>query len=341
MMMYYRIAALLTAAIVVVVVVDGAAYNDKDEHHHHQRRALGGASRHASQADCTKSMTIQLYKDDPSVKLQFIPDKQVCHMAGPTSYVGSTADGKCQLVLVSSSSSSEDGGSSSSDAFAASVTCQDTGTVYSIGMDDTGAMTVMERKQEHYEEELESPEDEFLAKERDLLDARLAAAEEEDSHQEQMSLAAMNDTDHRHLQSMVFDVLVLYTHNAECRNANMTRGCTRSPQSETAMRDLINLAITETNTAFAMSMVMPYLNLLHVAYDPYLEESRGGTSNMALAALQAKNDYKLDNAHYLRQLYGADIVVLILDDPLSCGTAYVGPSKDYMFSVVSWSCATG
>lgn len=34
-------------------------------------------------------------------------------------------------------------------------------------------------------------------------------------------------------------------------------------------------------------------------------------------------------------------VVLILDDPVSCGAAYVGPSKDYMFSVVSWSCATG
>lgn len=302
--MLYRIAALLTIAV-IGFVVDGAHNDEEQQQHHHRRRALGGASRHAAQADCTKSMTIQLYKDDPSVKLQFIPDKHVCNMAGPTSYVGSTEDGICQLVLVSSSSS--DGTSS---AFAASVTCQGTGTVYSIGMDDTGAMMVMERNQDQYGEELESPDDEILAKERELLDARLAAAEEEEDyyyHQDQGSPLAMHDdTHHRQLQTMVFDVLVLYTRNAECRNANMTRGCTRSPQSEAAMRDLINLAVTETNTAFAMSMVMPHLNLLHVAYDPYIEDSRS-TSATALATLQGKNDNKLDNAHYLRQLYGADI----------------------------------
>jgi len=237
-------------------------------------------------------------------------------MAGPTSYVGSTEDGKCQLVLVSSSSSSSDGGRS--DAFAASVTCQDTGTVYSIGMDDIGAMMVMERNQEHYGEELESPDDDILINERALLDARLAVAEA--SYQEE---SRMHDTDHRNLQSMVFDVLVLYTRNAECRNANMTRGCTRSSQSEAAMRDLINLAVTETNTAFAMSFASPVLNLLHVAYDPYIEDSVSHITNRALASLQGKDDNKLDNAHYLRELYGADIVVLILDDPLSCGSAYV------------------
>ena len=337
-MMFNRIAAIiLTGAI---LVVDGATPSDfsNGEEEHYRRRALGGASRYASKADCTKSMTIQLYKDDPSLILEFVPDEQVCNMAGPTSYVGSTEDGKCQLVLVSSSSSSSsssDGGRS--DAFAASVTCQDTGTVYSIGMDDSGAMMVMERNQDHYGEELESPDDDILINERALLDARLAVAEEEGNYQEE---SRMHDTDHRNLQSMVFDVLVLYTRNAECRNANMTRGCTRSWQSEAAMRDLINLAVTETNTAFAMSFANPVLNLLHVAYDPYIEDSRE-TSNRALASLQGKNDNKLDNAHYLRELYGADIVVLILDDPLSCGSAYVGPSKDYMFSVVSWSCATG
>ena len=139
---------------------------------------------------------------------------------------------------------------------------------------------------------------------------------------------------------MVLDVLVLYTRNAECRNADSPRGCARSAQTETAMQDLINLAVTETNAAFAMSMVMPYLNLLHAAYDPSVESDRA-TSATALASLQGRGDGKLENAHVLRQKYGADIVVLLVDDPQSCGSAYAGPTKDFMFSVVSWSCATG
>lgn len=52
-------------------------------------------------------------------------------------------------------------------------------------------------------------------------------------------------------------------------------------------------------------------------------------------------DGKMDEAHTLREQYKADLVALIIDDPAYCGMAYLGPSKNYMFSVTAWNCATG
>ena len=35
------------------------------------------------------------------------------------------------------------------------------------------------------------------------------------------------------------------------------------------------------------------------------------------------------------------MVAMLIDDSQYCGIAYVGPSKDWMFSVTAWFCATG
>jgi len=45
--------------------------------------------------------------------------------------------------------------------------------------------------------------------------------------------------------------------------------------------------------------------------------------------------------HENREQYGADIVALIIDDPQYCGLAWLGPSKNLMYSVTAWDCATG
>lgn len=49
----------------------------------------------------------------------------------------------------------------------------------------------------------------------------------------------------------------------------------------------------------------------------------------------------MNEAHTLRDEYGADLVALIIDDPQYCGIAYLGPRTDLMFSVTGWNCATG
>lgn len=106
-------------------------------------------------------MDIKLYKDSPGMH-RFNPDKDACK-DGHT-YVGSTEDGKCQMTLVSDGSTT---------AFAASVTCEDTGAVYSIGTDGSGTMTVVERWQADFGEELDAF-DELPVEERALLEARIA-----------------------------------------------------------------------------------------------------------------------------------------------------------------------
>ncbi len=57
--------------------------------------------------------------------------------------------------------------------FAALLTSEDTGAVYSIGQDGDGAMTMVERPQEDYNPEL-NPLDKMPPEEWALLEARIA-----------------------------------------------------------------------------------------------------------------------------------------------------------------------
>jgi len=50
----------------------------------------------------------------------------------------------------------------------------------------------------------------------------------------------------------------------------------------------------------------------------------------------------MDDVHTKRELYGADIVAMIIDDSEYCGKAWLGPRESLMFSVVTdWNCVTG
>jgi hypothetical protein len=168
-------------------------------------------------------------------------------------------------------------------AFAASVTCEDTGAVYSIGTNGNGTMTVVERLQMDYGEELDAF-DEILPEEGALLETRIAAAATSpntaafstgglrgrvanqlrsigdrfltDNHH--------SDTVHRDLQgNIIIDAMVLYTADAECGNAGLPLGCVRTPTTEASIRSKIDLAIAETNTAYSLSGVKVALNLVH------------------------------------------------------------------------------
>lgn len=350
--MKFQVNLALLALIATLPALSECKDKDKKIKKERRREALGGTSLDASKADCAKSMGIKLYKDSPGM-LHFKPDKDACK-DGPT-YVGSTDDGKCHITLVSDGSSNI-----FSVAFAASVTCEDTGAVYSIGTDGSGTMTVVERWQADFGEELD-PFDKIPTEERALLEARIASTTS-DTTTAAVSLGGLrgkvanqlrsigdrfltenhhSDTVHRDLQgNIIIDAMVLYTADAECGNAGYTNSntglplvCERTPTTEASIRSLIDLAIAETNTAYSLSGVNVVLNLVHAAYDDYVETDDQRTT---LYALPGK-----PSVQALRAAYGADVVAMIAGRGQYCGVGYIGPSIGSMYSVSHYSCATG
>jgi hypothetical protein len=137
------------------------------------------------------------------------------------------------------------------------------------------------------------------------------------------------------------DVLVVWTSNAECRNSGLATGCTRTATTAGNMRSLINLAVTETNTAYDLSGVDTQLNLVHATHVGAYTEVSGDAFSQALNHITSTTDGVIDHVHTLREQYGADLVAMIIDDAQYCGLAWLGPSKGSMFSVTAWNCATG
>jgi hypothetical protein len=127
------------------------------------------------------------------------------------------------------------------------------------------------------------------------------------------------------------DVLVAYTSNAQSQVGGVA-----------AMQGLINLAVAETNLAYANSGVSQRLRLVHTVEVAYSE----GTFETDLARLGGNGDGYLDTVHSLRNTYGADLVSLIRTSGTYCGIAYLmaPPSTGFesaAFSVVAQNCATG
>jgi hypothetical protein len=131
----------------------------------------------------------------------------------------------------------------------------------------------------------------------------------------------------------VIDVLVVYTGAARAAAGGTT-----------AIRSLINLAMAETNTSYANSLVNQRLNLAHAAEVAYGET---GDVFADLQALQGTSDPYMGNVHSLRDTHAADEVVLIVENggPY-CGVAYLMTSvstsfASHAFAVVARDCATG
>jgi hypothetical protein len=105
------------------------------------------------------------------------------------------------------------------------------------------------------------------------------------------------------------DTMVVWTRLAECGNAGFLPGCTVTATTENMMRGLIDLAIAETNTAFALSGIFTALRLVHAYRDPdYVE---GNDFYTTLEHVTTPNDGFMDSVHRKRVLYGADVVQLI------------------------------
>jgi len=133
------------------------------------------------------------------------------------------------------------------------------------------------------------------------------------------------------------DVMVLWTEDAECKNAGLETGCTVTSDTNAQMLATVELAVVETNQGYANSQVNAQIRLVHSYRSDYQETSFSGS----LSDLRGQSDGRMDQIHAERRQYGADVVALLINDPQYCGLARVGPSYSSMFSVTAWNCATG
>ncbi len=122
----------------------------------------------------------------------------------------------------------------------------------------------------------------------------------------------------------VIDVLILYTDAARS-----------AAGSATAIQTLINQSIVQTNNAFSNSQVNTRLRLVYSGELAYTEAG----FDTDLQRLASTSDSFLNEAHTLRDQYGADLVSLLVAERSACGIAYVGNNAQYGFSVVNYDCA--
>lgn len=133
-------------------------------------------------------------------------------------------------------------------------------------------------------------------------------------------------------EGIVQDILVLYT------PASRTRY-----QNSGGVESRIVSAIAAANQAYANSSLALSLNLVHMAETQYVET---GDMGQALSALRQNGDGRMDEAHALRDQYGADLVALVDEDGNYCGIGYVMSSVStgfagYAFSVTASNCLSG
>lgn len=129
------------------------------------------------------------------------------------------------------------------------------------------------------------------------------------------------------------DILVAYTPTARDEAGGTT-----------AIENLIDLAVVETNQSYANSGISQRLTLQDTQEVAYSES--GFSWPTTLSRLAGTSDGYMDGVHALRDASCADAVVLIVGNTQYCGMAYLMSSVSSSFagsafSLVSYTCATG
>jgi hypothetical protein len=132
--------------------------------------------------------------------------------------------------------------------------------------------------------------------------------------------------------SGLIDVLVVWTPAAEA-----------AAGGSVAMNNLVDVAVAESNTAYANSAVGQRLRLVYKTQVTYTES---GTFEDDLARVTNPADGYMDNVPLLRNQFGADEVVLLINNTQYCGLAWLmtNPSPAFesnAYAVVHYDCATG
>jgi metallopeptidase family M12-like protein len=124
---------------------------------------------------------------------------------------------------------------------------------------------------------------------------------------------------------IIIDAIVAYTRKA----------ASNYPDIE---RELVDLAIAETNKSFRLSNLGHIkLRLVHAYKTDYVEE---GAHFDHVWRFADKGDGYMEEIHGLRDKHRADVAVLVVDDPKGCGLATrVRADADEAFAVVHHACA--
>ena len=103
-------------------------------------------------------------------------------------------------------------------------------------------------------------------------------------------------------------------------------------------KDLIELAIAEANQSFRTSGIDNVrLNVVHAYETDYVED---GSHFDHVYRFRDKNDGYMDEVHTLRDKYGADVGVLIVDDPMGCGLSIrIAADEEDAFTAMHQECA--
>lgn len=116
--------------------------------------------------------------------------------------------------------------------------------------------------------------------------------------------------------------------------------------STAAMEAFLDGAIADANVAYGNSQITLRIRAAFKAETSYTQNSSDMGAD--LSALQNPSDGQMDDAHTLRNTYGADLVTLIVNGAAggACGIGYimtsVGPSfQNLAFNVVARTCVSG
>ncbi|HWK90048.1 MAG TPA: M12 family metallo-peptidase [Longimicrobium sp.] len=122
------------------------------------------------------------------------------------------------------------------------------------------------------------------------------------------------------------NVLVVYTASAASAAGNIA--------------SKIQLAVDETNQSYVNSGVNINMVRVHTAQVTYSESGRSFTTHVN--NLKGTTDGQMDNVHTLRNTYGADVVLLVVNDSEACGiAAAIKATVTTAFAVAHYSCITG
>lgn len=122
------------------------------------------------------------------------------------------------------------------------------------------------------------------------------------------------------------NVLVVYTASAASAAGNIS--------------SKIQLAVDETNQSYANSGIS--INMVKVATSQVTYSESGRSFSQHVNALVSSTDGIMDNVHTLRNTYGADMVMLVVNDTEACGqAAAIKAVATNAFAVADQSCITG
>ncbi len=140
-----------------------------------------------------------------------------------------------------------------------------------------------------------------------------------------LQAAALDDPPMSGDDGSTFDVLVAYTPAA-----------VTAAGGTSALLARINLGITETNTAYANSGIIPRLRLVGTELVTFTESADLGID---LDAVTGTSDGQMDSLHSLRNSLGADLVQLVVANtiPQACGVAWLMQSLSSNFATNAFS----